>query len=126
MEATTFFGLQVTRRYEERNESRIEFIGEQDGPVEQELKDNISTWLEGDRHVSEAYLAIVGLQPADPRSVALCLVSSRPHDTSLVQGVLAIFAKLFKETEFMDILFLSDAQRDDVRRVCRPFFSRST
>jgi hypothetical protein len=110
------------RPLETRKERRIEFIGEQDDPSERDLKAALSTVFLGDPSVDRAYLAIVGFHPADQRSVALCLVSSRPGDQTLLKGVGAIFHRLFSSDMHLDVLFLSPQQEEDARRVCRAFY----
>lgn len=109
------------RPLERRSEARVEFLAEQDGPSEADLKVELGKWFAGDPHIQRAYLAAVGFQPTDERSVALCIVSARP-DMTVVKGVSAIFERIFRSDMHLDVLFITDDQEDDLRRVCRPFY----
>lgn len=107
-----------------RNEQRIEFLGEQDGPAERELKARLVEILRAVPAVDRAYLARVGYQPHTPPAVALCLSASRP-DPSIVRSIREPFASLFARNAFMDVFFVDDAQETDLARVCSPFYGRS-
>lgn len=107
-----------------RTEPRVEFLGEQDGIPEGELKALLVETLKGFPSVAHAYLARVGFQPADHRSVALCLVAGQPNPR-IVREVRTQFRALFAKNAFVDIIFLSDDQQADVARVCPAFYSRT-
>lgn len=56
---------------EPRHETRIEFLGEQDGPAEQDLRSALRRDLANFPEAARAYLARVGYQPATKTVVAL-------------------------------------------------------
>ena len=58
----------------------VRFVGEQDGPVERELKEHLTTLFRSDPAILIAYLARVQYDNTDSCGVALCLVSMNPDD----------------------------------------------
>lgn len=109
-------------RPEERRELRIEFLGEQDGPSERDLKVALRGELERHAAIKRAYLARIGFAPAASPTVALCLVPTSAEDAAIVKAVGKIFEGQFASGVPLDILFPSVDQEADLRRVCRPFF----
>ena len=106
-----------------RHETRVEFLGEQGGASERELKSAIVELLPRFPSVRRAYLARVGFQPDGRTSIAVCLVAGKPNK-ALVRQIDGRFKALFAEDTFVDILFLSDEQDEDAARVCAAFYSR--
>lgn len=105
-----------------RIESRIEFIGEQDGENERRFKAQLLPLLEKESHIQRAYLARVGLQSADAPSVALCLVSTSGEDIALVKRIDELFRSFAPGNVFLDVGFLTPRQEDALARVCPPFY----
>ena len=116
-----FFGR---RKPEARTESRVEFLGEQNGPVEQKLKLSLSTEFAKSPRVSRAYLARVGFQPENKTSVAVCVISDGDQQ-QIVNRIGVCFAQVFNKSVFLDILFPNQTQEDDLKRVCRAFYSKA-
>jgi hypothetical protein len=107
-----------------RREPRVEFLGEQDGAPERELKTALVPLLSSRPAIHRAYLARVGFQPAAATSIALCL-DGADSDSTLIPAIHAQFRVIFSADAFVDILFLSRDQSLDVARVCSPFYSRA-
>ena len=107
---------------ESRTEPRIEFLGEQDGPPERELKVVLTAEFAGHAHVMRAYLARVGYHPDAVPAVALCIRSSGGGERELAGRIAARFAALFARGIPLDILFPSADQEADIQRVCAPFY----
>ena len=112
-----------SRRAMERREGRVEFLGEQSGSVEDLLKRDLILEFATRPDIRRAYLARVGFQPQAEPSVAVCVVSRRPDDRSLVVRIGDIFRRRFGKDAVLDVLFLTAEQEADVGRVCRPFYS---
>lgn len=112
-----------SRRAMERREGRVEFLGEQSGSVEDLFKRDLMLEFATRPDIRRAYLARVGFQPDAETSVALCIVSRRPDDRSLVIRVGEIFRRRFASDIALDVLFLTAEQETDIARVCRPFYS---
>ena len=109
----------------QRREGRVEFLGEQSGSVEDLLKRDLILEFATRPDIQRAYLAKVGFQPQNETSVALCVVSTRPEDRSLIMRVGEIFRRRFAQEVAPDILFLTADQEADIARVCAPFYSRA-
>jgi hypothetical protein len=76
--------------------------------------------------VQSAYLAIVSYPSASDQSIALCVTGVIDADRQeIVQAVSNTFASIFNAHEHLDILFPTDAQKDQLGQVCQPFFARS-
>ena len=112
-----------SRRAMERREGRVEFLGEQSGSVEDLLRRDLIFEFATRPDIRRAYLARVGFQPDTETSVAVCIVSKRPDDRSLVIRIGDIFRRRFGKDAVLDVLFLTADQEADVGRVCRPFYS---
>lgn len=115
-----------TRRAMKRREGRVEFLGEQFGSAEDPLKRELILEFATRPDIQRAYLAKVAFQPQDETSVAVCVVSSRPDDRSLVMRVGEIFRRRFGADAALDLLFLTAEQEVDLARVCSPFYRRAT
>jgi hypothetical protein len=102
-----------------RRETEIEFVGEQDGVAERDLKQALGSVLEKHR-VQRAYLARVRTGTADKVTVTLCLAAARSRQ--LVNEVAGVFHQRFGSNEHLDILFLSGPQESKVAGVCPAFF----
>lgn len=109
------------RSSNERRERRVEFLGEQDGPPERELKALLQKELRRFPTVRRAYLARVGFAPDAAVSVALCIAPSSKDDQAIVQTVSRVFGAYFASEAHLDIVFLDAEQEEDLRRVCGSF-----
>lgn len=110
------------RKSNERNELRLEFLGEQDGVPERALKTALLVELAKFREVQRGYLARVGFAPNRNVGIALCLAPITGRDGAIVQAVGKVFAEQFSRETHLDIVFVSQDQEDDLRRVCSPFY----
>jgi hypothetical protein len=109
-----------------RVESRVEFLGEQDGAQEGGLKRALVLEFATRPAIQRAYLAQVGHPPDTKTTIALCIVSTQPGDESVVTRVGDIFARTFAKDAVLDVVFLEPDQETDLRKVCRAFYSRAT
>lgn len=98
----------------------MQFLGEQDGPAEQSLKDRLSDFFKRDRSVYAAYLARVEF--GGQTSVALCLKTPFGRDRGLAEKIGSIFKTIFKANVHLDIMFPNAAEEAELSKVCRPFF----
>jgi hypothetical protein len=103
----------------------LRFIGEQDGPVERELKKNLVPLLASHPEVLRAYLARVGFgEESQEKSVAVCLRSDK-KDEQLVREIMAVFFRMFAKPMHLDVIFISDRQESRLAPLCVPFFGGS-
>jgi hypothetical protein len=106
----------------ELHRSKIRFIAEQDGAIEEDLKRRLIGVFRHHKTVKGAYLAAVDYGDLTTYGVALCIRALSSPDKALVESIGAIFASLFSPKEHLDILFISDEQEKSLLRVCRAFF----
>jgi len=83
------------RRVVARREGRVEFLGEKSGQIEDGLKKALILEFATRPDIKRAYLANVGFQPQNERSVALCILSQNPDDQLLVLRIGDIFRRQF-------------------------------
>jgi hypothetical protein len=114
---------------------QVQFVGEQDGAPERELKERLGHSLRP-MGVRKAYLAVVsyeerkgpqnaaGDEAAPALNVALCVAlgDGAAERQDIVQRAGHDFAAIFGPTQHMDIIFLSDQQEAALNKVCRPFY----
>jgi hypothetical protein len=101
---------------------RTEFIGEQTGPVEDEIKARFCEVFDEVLTVQSAYLARLEYDDQPGHSVSLCIRSTSGIDASLQKRLGEVFAAMFKSSEHLDILFLRADQEQQLKKVCRPFY----
>ena len=101
---------------------QLEFICEQDGPLEKILKTKLSDFFARDRSVRCADLAQIKF--GEQTSVALCLNTIFGPDRGLAEKIGNIFKTVFNAKCHMDIIFLNVAQELQIKNVCNAFFPR--
>jgi hypothetical protein len=104
------------------HEAQIDFVGEQLGRVEDEMKSHWASVLTGKPGVKRAYLAIVRYGNKSTYQPALCVRHPLGRDAALVDALSEPFIRTFATGQALDIIFLNDEQEARLRRVCRPFF----
>jgi hypothetical protein len=112
-----------SQRALKRRDGPAEFLGQRNGPVEETLKRELILEFATRPVIRRAYLASVRFQPQEEPSMALCIVSSRPDDTSLVVRIGEIMRRRFDKDVPLDVLFVGADQEADLARVCSPFFT---
>jgi SseB protein C-terminal domain len=106
--------------------SDIIFLGEQDGPAEQRLKEALAVVLGLGASVTRAYLARV-VYDDKTSGVMLGLLTDDDKDSEKLAGQIGkTFAALFKTSADLDIVFLSDERDAEIRKACPPFYDRNT
>ncbi len=103
----------------------ITFLGEQDGPAEQRLKEALTVLLGLDATVTRAYLARV-LYDGTTSGMMLGLVTDdEDENEKLVEQLGKAFAALFNTSAHLDIVFLNDELDAEIRKACPPFYDRN-
>lgn len=115
-----------SRRAQEHRDERVAFLGEQAGSVEETLKRDLILEFATRPDIRRAYLARVTFQSDSTPSVAVCIVSKRPEDKSLLVRVGEIMRRRFARDAAMDVIFLTPVQEADITAVCRPFYGSVT
>jgi hypothetical protein len=112
--------LSVLNPPQEMQVSEVHFLGEQDGAPESLLKSRLTELFQRDKSVYRAYLARTSLE--GQASVTLCVKTQFGADRGLAEKIGAIFGMVFNAHEHLDIIFLSEQQERQVKRVCSTFF----
>jgi hypothetical protein len=112
-----------SRRATQHRAGRVEFLGEQTGSVEDTFKRDLIFEFTTRPDIRRAYLATVSFEPKNEASVALCIVSARPDDRSVVMRVGEIANRRFDKDAALDIVFLTPEQEREIASVCPPFYS---
>jgi hypothetical protein len=100
----------------------IEFIGEQAGPVEDDLKAKCRQVFAELPDIRSAYLARLSYGEPASYSVGLCIRSGVGVDDPLQKRLGQIFTDTFSRDQHLDILFIRDDEEEELKRVCRPFY----
>jgi hypothetical protein len=114
--------LKPRRPAETLTPPRIEFVGEQAGQTEDELKTRLVPTLQQSASVRSAYLARVSYGEPSAYSVALCIRSASGLDDTLQRRLGSIFTEMFRTDAHLDILFIRDDQEQQLKRVCNAFY----
>jgi len=110
------------RPSEELRAQAINFVAEQDGLPERELKTKLVT-LFGQLHlVRTAYLSRVQYENTGPLEVVLCVRGQPGQNRMFANRVGEVFASMFGGHEHLDIIWITPEQEAALVRVCRPFY----
>jgi hypothetical protein len=104
----------------------ILFRGEQDGPVERELKRRIISSFQPAMGIQSAFLARVSYGGSTEQKIALCLKANANDPSGTAIEIGKVFRQMFNPAESLDILFLNPTQEKEVAAVARQFFTLST
>jgi len=102
----------------------IQFICEQDGLPEKELKTKLTKTFIQDKGIQKAYLARVSYRCSDEYLVALCLSISSGNEVSRVKKVSKYFSSIFGQNQHLEVLFLDSELESCVSKVCTPFYEK--
>jgi hypothetical protein len=102
----------------------VDFLGQQAGPVEDELKTAFLPVIAATPTVQSAYLARVYRSKAPKPSVAVCIRSSIGEDVKVEDKLTAIFKSRFRGDQRLDFLFLLEEEEIRLRSVCPPFYEK--
>jgi hypothetical protein len=103
----------------------VYFWDVQDGDSERKLKAELGAMPVFKDLVSEAYLMRVRYPGATSEQVALCLVADKKNQREIVDEVEAAFRRMFKPSEYLDLLFLSEEQLCRASSISKAFFKRN-
>lgn len=105
--------------------SDVIFLGEQDGPPEQRLKEALAVLFRLNATVTRAYLARV-VYGGMTSSVMLGIVADDEEDgEKLVLQLERAVAALFDTEAHLDVVFLSNERDAEIRKACPPFYDRT-
>jgi hypothetical protein len=100
----------------------VTFISDQNGPVELELKKKLVPCLSSYQQVFKAFLARVSYGSSPKQEVALCLVGGDNDAEQILGCVQPIFEQMFRTSESLGIVFLTDEKLKQISSVAKPFY----
>jgi hypothetical protein len=121
-------GLRLTKEVQLLHQfttPEVTFLGEQDGPAEQRLKEALSVLLGLGATVTRAYLARVRYDDKTS-GVMLGLLTEDERNSEKVAGQMGrTFEALFNTKTHLEIMFLDDERDAEIRKACAPFYDRT-
>lgn len=99
----------------------ILLICEQDGEIEQLIKQRFSQVFAEYAKPVRAYLVRVQYAHNHSLGVALC-IRTAGEDTHLVEQCAQQFSAVFAANQHLDILFINEQQEQTIRKQCGPFY----
>jgi len=109
---------------EQGTATTVNFLAEQDGPPERDLKRMLADTFARLGSVKAAYLARVDYGRPSEQHVALCIVTDEADPVEVVEAASSVFQSMFNSDAHVDILPLSEREQSRISLVCRPFFTR--
>jgi len=104
----------------------VQFLGERDGQVEQDIKTRWTPILAQSPSVQCAYLANVSYDDAASYQPALCIGRSGGNDPAHVDALSEPFRQIFNTSAALDTMFLRPEQETEVSKVCRAFYDAAS
>lgn len=102
---------------------KLRFLGEQDGPVERDVKERWMPILRASPPIRRAFLVRALYEGHPGPQVILALCSSGGPDDALVEALRVPFAAIFHRDCPLDMAFLTPAQESQIEPVCGPFYT---
>ena len=102
----------------------VDFVGQQAGPGEDQLKADFFRIFAARPTVQSAYLARIYRGKAPKPAVALCIRSAIGVDYKLEDELAGIFRARFRHDQRLDLLFLLEEEEMRLREVCPSFYER--
>jgi hypothetical protein len=100
----------------------ISFVAEQDGKTEREFKARLAERFRSNIHVAEAYLVRLRYGDSPEQKVALCLKTDEIPQKEIVDSIGSEFRGMFRTSESLDILFLTNKQQQQIVPIAKPFY----
>ena len=104
----------------------IAFVGKPSDAVDDQLMERFCKVLAKSHSVRTAYLATVSYGLSSHNSLCLCIGSTAGTDYRLQKILGGLYRKHSFKDESLDILFLRDDQEKRLKKVCEPFYRRSS
>jgi hypothetical protein len=97
-------------------------ICEQDGEIEQMIKQKFSQLFAAYVEPIRAYLVRVQYTHNHAIGVALCIKTTK-EDINLIEQCAQQFSAIFAANQHLDILFINEQQEQIIRKQCGAFYS---
>jgi SseB protein C-terminal domain len=99
-----------------------EFLSEQRGPLEDQLKERLCSMFARVGGVASAYLITVAYEGGFDRGVVLGVATDEKTMNLLVPQIGDVFKSLFSADECLDIVLLNKDSESRAAAVCSPFY----
>jgi len=100
----------------------INFVDEQDGEAERDLKAKLVILFDQLHLIKIAYLARAQYDDAESVDVAVCVRGQRGQDRMVAERVGQVFASMFSGGQHLDVVWINAEQETALAKVCRPFY----
>jgi hypothetical protein len=100
----------------------IEFLGEQTGPVEDELKQRWTSYFRTELSISKAYLVRTRYDNSGAAHISLCIQATDHNHRQILKQTTDVFREMFNPSQSLDVIFLSSDEEQRVAGVCTPFY----
>lgn len=94
----------------------------QNGPVEDDLKNNLVPFLQSDMDLQEAYLLRAKYEDGSDH-VVLALFSTKTN-IALVEKINRVFESMFASNNALDITFMNSEMQKQANAIGVPFYKR--
>ena len=101
----------------------VNFLAEQDGPVERTVKARWLPILSAAPQIRRAFLVRAAYEGPNDLHVVLALCSTAGADLKLIKALRVPYADIFSRDCPLDMMFVSSAQGSQIERVCPPFYT---
>ena len=101
----------------------ISFLGEQDGPVERQVKARWLPILSAQPQIRRAFLVRASYDGQSGVHVVLALCSNAGADLTLIKSLRVPYAEIFHRDCPLDMAFVSSAQESKIAEVCPAFYT---
>jgi hypothetical protein len=112
----------TNRKMEQHNIKQFEFLGEQVGPVEENLKYELLAIFKTDNALQKAFLLRARYE-GDSDHVVLALSSTKQNE-DLIRNIGITFGKIFAKDIALDIMYLNVETEKQAMQVAKPFYTR--
>ena len=103
--------------------SHVEFLGEQTGPAEENIKEGLRRlFTMTPRVFRRAYLARISCGEPSVSSVVICVRHTDHIEETLRRGFRHMFGEISRGGNFYDWMTIGEEQEQELRKVCRPFY----
>ena len=105
-----------------RGSGPIEFLGDKDSCIEQEIKSQLRECFRQYPNVRTAYLSRVSHGSSVPESIAVCVRTEVGADQCVLRDARRIMSTIVGVGSFVEVVFIDASQESHLRSRCLPFF----
>ncbi len=116
------FFAKASKKFQEPAGQHVQFLFDQDGPMERTIKAKLTEFFRDILQVESAYFARVQYS-GNVQGVALCVYGTPEMDAELLlKGASAVYSRVVQTEQPLHTIFLTLAQLVEIGKVCQPFY----